>query len=166
MGELTQAYLKEVLYYNQENGNFHWRNPAGTKTKPWAKAGAIESKGYISINLKKRFYKAHRLAWLYVHGSMPKNEIDHINHNVADNSIANLRDVTRGQNVENTRVHKDNVSGFKGVTFDKRRNNYFARIMHNKVCHHLGSYSSPELAAEAYKEAAKKLHSYNHVNKE
>lgn len=166
MGELTQAYLKEVLYYNQENGNFYWRKPLGTKLKPWSKAGAIDKYGYISINHKKRFYKAHRLAWLYVYGSMPKGEIDHINHVVGDNSIANLRDVNRKQNDENTRVHKDNVSGFKGVTFDKRKKTWFARIMHNRVAHHLGSYSAPELAAEAYKEAAKKLHTHNHVNKE
>jgi len=166
MGELTQAYLKEVLYYNQNNGNFYWRKPLGTKLKPWSKAGAIDKNGYISINHKKRFYKAHRLAWLYVYGSMPKGEIDHINHVVDDNSIANLRDVSRKQNDENTRVHKDNVSGFKGVTFDKRKNTWFARIMHNRVAHHLGSYSAPELAAEAYKTAAKQLHSHNHVNKE
>lgn len=166
MGELTQSALKEILYYNHQNGNFYWRKPLGTKLKPWSIAGTPDKNGYISINHKKRFYKAHRLAWLYVYGEMPKGEIDHINNVAGDNSIKNLRDVTRKQNGENTQVHKDNISGFKGVTFDKRKNNWFARIMHNRTTHYLGAYNSPELAAEAYKSAAKKFHSHNHVNKD
>ena len=166
MGELTQSELKSVMYYDQVGGVFYWRKPTSSKIKPWTKAGTPDANGYISIRLHKKFYKAHRLAWLYVHGEMPNGEIDHIDHEHANNTIENLRVVTRKQKAENTRVHKDNVSGFKGVTFDKRRHNWFARIMHDRVVHNLGAFDNPEKAAEAYKIAAKQLHTHNHINKD
>ena len=166
MGELTQMELKTALYYDRIGGNFYWRNSPSTKIQPWAQAGTFDAYGYVSIKFKNKFYKAHRLAWLYVHGEMPQGEIDHVDHQHANNQIENLRVVNRKQNSENTRMHTDNVSGFKGVTFDKRRHNWFARIMHERVAHHLGVFDDPKKAAEAYKIAAKQLHTHNHINKD
>jgi len=97
---------------------------------------------------------------------MPQGEIDHIDNQKTNNQIENLRVVTRKQNIENTRAHADNVSGFKGVTFDKRRQSWCARIMHERVVHNLGGFDDPVKAAEAYKIAAKQLHTHNHINKD
>ncbi|MFW4291481.1 HNH endonuclease [Salmonella enterica subsp. enterica serovar Paratyphi C] len=46
--------------------------------------------GYIRIYINKKWYLAHRLAWLYVTGKWPINVIDHINRNKADNRFINL----------------------------------------------------------------------------
>jgi HNH endonuclease len=46
-------------------------------------------------------YRAGRLAWLYMTGEWPKNQIDHINRDKADNRFCNLRDVTQTENMRN-----------------------------------------------------------------
>ena len=48
-------------------------------------AGHQRRDGYIAIKIDRIAYKAHRLAWLHVHGEWPPNEIDHINGDRGDN---------------------------------------------------------------------------------
>ena len=55
-------------------------------------AGSVHSTGYVRIGIDGRKYTSHRLAWLYVHGVWPSDQIDHINRNRSDNRIANLRE--------------------------------------------------------------------------
>ena len=47
-------------------------------------------------------------------------EVDHINGNGLDNRRANLRLVSLQQNRQNRSKGRNNQSGFKGVTFDKK----------------------------------------------
>ena len=56
-------------------------------------------------------------------------EIDHIDGNGFNNRVGNLRLVTRGQNVQNTRVRKDSSTGIKGVCL--RPQGYQASIQIN-----------------------------------
>jgi len=160
---VSQEILKKWLYYNHTVGQFYWRHAKGN-TKPWQKAGAMDAYGYISIKFMNKFYKAHRLAWLYVHGEMPKGEIDHVNRIKNDNSIENLRVATRKENNENKLANKNNLSGLKGVSFDLKNKTWFARIMNNGKVHRLGTFSTPEDASKAYIEAAKTFHTHNAVD--
>jgi len=93
---LTQERLKERVTYDPDTGIFLWKKmPSRGKSLI---AGFIYPNGYIRIHIDGRKYLAHRLAWLYVYGSFPKNHIDHINRVRNDNRIANLRDVIRCMN--------------------------------------------------------------------
>jgi hypothetical protein len=47
--------------------------------------------------------KKHRVAWCHFYGTWPANEIDHINHDRADNRIAKLRDILKNENQWNQR---------------------------------------------------------------
>lgn len=99
------------------------------------------------------------MAFLYVHGWLPE-EVDHINNNGPkdDNRICNLREATKSKNQFNRGRTKNNTSGFKGVQFKKDIGKYRARIKNNLKDIHLGYFSTPEEAYEAYKEAALRLH--------
>jgi len=93
-------------------------------------------------------------------GPPPRREgyvIDHINGSGLDNRRANLRPATVAQNAQNSRRRK-NLSGYKGVWFDKHKRKWRAAIWHNSKRVHLGYFSSPRQAANAYDEAAKKYH--------
>jgi len=84
--------------------------------------------------------------------------IDHINGNGLDNRRENLRLAGRGQNQCNRGKQSNNTSGFKGVTWHKNLNKWEAGISISGKRYHVGFYKTPEAAARAYDDAAKKYH--------
>jgi hypothetical protein len=97
-----------------------------------------------------------------VHGewSAPDITIDHRDRCRSNNSgyVSNLRTATFAENNWNRPKYRNNKSGFKGVSFDKLTGRWRAIIRCNKVVHRLGRYETPETAAAAYNEAARRLH--------
>ncbi|MDD0156969.1 HNH endonuclease signature motif containing protein, partial [Shigella flexneri] len=77
-----------------------WKKKLSARGAVGKVAGTI-SYGYNAINIDGVRYFAHRLAWLYVYGEWPKQEIDHIDRNRRNNAISNLRDVSRVVNALN-----------------------------------------------------------------
>jgi hypothetical protein len=113
--------------------------------------------GYIQIGIEGKYYLAHRLAWLYVYGFMPENEIDHIHGLTTDNRISELREATHQQNLFNQKMHSRNTSGFKGVSWHKTKNKFRARIEVFGKEIHLGYFRDSESANIAYCNKAKEL---------
>ena len=74
-------------------------------------------------------HRAHRLAWLYVHGEWPKRTIDHEDGDGLHNWIDNLREATQRQQTFNRPVQSNSVSGIKGI--QKRGNSYRVRVTAN-----------------------------------
>jgi hypothetical protein len=91
-------------------------------------------------------------------GAWPPAEIDHVNAHALDNRWANLRSATRTQNNRNTRIRKNNTSGYKGASWDARRQTWVAQITANRRNHRLGDFSTAEAAHAAYCRAAERLH--------
>ncbi len=83
-------------------------------------------------------------------------QIDHINRNTLDNRRINLRLVTNQQNQFNRKLSKSNTSGFKGVSFQPQHSTkpWRAFINIGKKKKHIGYFSTPIEAGEAYDEAA------------
>ena len=80
--------------------------------------------------------------------------VDHIDGNPLNNRRSNLRICTSAENSRNARISKNNVSGYKGVSWAKRCQKYRASIGVDHKQIHLGLFSNPEDAAEAYNRAA------------
>lgn len=83
-------------------------------------------------------------------------EVDHIDGNGLNNTRANLRICTHKQNKQNVPKYANNTSGYKGVSIDRKNNKWTARIKANNKYYFLGYFQTPEEAAHAYDEAAKK----------
>lgn len=100
---------------------------------------------------------AHRLAWFYIHGGWPADQIDHIDMIRDNNRIANLRIATMTHQRANQHVRKDSKSGLKGV--QKRCDNRWrARITFRGTVYNLGhSFETPEAAHAAYVKKAEEL---------
>lgn len=124
--KISHEKLKEMLTYNPETGLFTW-NVQRMRIKAGSVAGSKERNGYIVIAIQGKYYKAHRLAYFYVNGSWPVNNIDHINRVRDDNRITNLRDATFDENRMNNSVYSNNTSGFPGVSWHKRKNKWVVR---------------------------------------
>jgi hypothetical protein len=121
---LTQQRLKEVLNYDHKTGLFV-RNNSNDKRQV---GNVMPIKGYIRIKIDCKLYLAHRLAWMYMTGSFPTAEIDHINGDGGDNRFVNLRDVTRSENNKNQKKSISNTTGITGVHWFKPQNKWRSRI--------------------------------------
>ena len=147
---LIQKTLKEILEYDPETGFLTWINNAGSRGRCGYVAGTINAAGYIDIRVNGKTYKAHRLAWLYVHGEWP-NEIDHVNHVRDDNRILNIRNVTRAENGRNQSTMKTNKSGHQGISKRRDCNRWESRIAVNGKDIYLGLFKNKDAAIEARK---------------
>lgn len=159
MATLTQDYMKELLSYDAETGYFRWRKAWGRRRMN-VPAGCVNVRdgGYIVIGIDGVVHQAHRLAWLYMFGRLPHEQIDHINGDRGDNRLANLRECSHCQNHKNVKRPSHNTSGFKGVHFHPQGNKWRARIKSNGKHYSLGLYHSKEQAHAAYCAAAERFH--------
>ncbi len=120
MNKLTQDYLRSQLLYKSETGEFWWI--ATQKGRDLSRqAGTFNNFGYRVIMLNGHRWVASRLAWFYMTGNWPVNEIDHIDRNNSDDRWSNLREATRSENACNTGTRSDNSSGHRGVTWDRQK---------------------------------------------
>lgn len=135
---MDQKMLKQILDYDPKTGNFLWKIKPRAKVLPRKEAGYSSGHGYWRIGIKGRYWYAHRLAFLWMTGTIPK-EIDHINRDRSDNRWNNLRGSNRTMNLAN-------VSGRKGIR--RRYGRWYAR--HRRVGH-IGVFDTEEEARNAYK---------------
>lgn len=155
--DLTASEVKRLLWYDLEAGIFTWREKPHKdfRKKVGDVAGGSHRTGYWSIQINRRHYLAHRLAWLYVHGEWPSEFIDHIDGDKSNNRISNLRVATNSQNKGNGRIYASNTTGLRGVT--KQGNKWKAQIVHNRKNVYLGCFPSKEEAYDAFRKAEKEL---------
>jgi hypothetical protein len=154
---LTQERLRFLMDYDPDTGLFTRKvkvkhQPAG------AIVGTSGTRGYLQCNIDGKPYKLHRLAWLYVHGEWPADQIDHINHITSDNRLCNLRVVSCAENHQNRARKTNSASGYLGVTWHKRDRRWQAHLEVNGKAIHLGSYQDLDLAVAARKQAELKFH--------
>jgi hypothetical protein len=158
---LSQEYIQNQITYCPTSGNFFKKDGISIGSK------STENRQYSTIwiilpNGKRHRFDAHRLAYLWVYGNVP-NQIDHINGNKSDNRINNLRSCTDSENRRNSKKRKDNTSGYKGVSYFKKREKWNSRIgiiLENgsRRYKNLGYFNTKEEAYSAYCEAANLYH--------
>lgn len=149
---ITQDYLKSILNYNPWTGLFTWKVKLANATLIDGDAGWLNKDGYLSIQINSKEYRASRLAWLYMTGEWPKDEIDHKNLIKSDDSWLNLREANHTQNMYNKPTYKNNRLGIKGVGM--RNGKFRARINVNGKSKDLGLFNTAEEAKEAYNKIA------------
>lgn len=159
---ITRERLMELLDYDPETGIFVWRVARNSRTRAGSIAGAVatHSTGYQCrrIGIDGRSYLAHRLAWLYLHGRWPVDQIDHIDNDSLNNRIANLREARHAENMRNRGAQANNVSGLKGVSWDKKSRKWYAAIKCNGRMQSIGRFERIEDAASAYEATARRIH--------
>lgn len=120
---LNRELLTALFWYDEELGELRYkaRSSPLSRVEVNGVAGHLNRSGYRVISLNGKQHRAHRLIWLILVGEIPNGyHIDHIDGNRANNHISNLRLATSVENQRNAKKRRDNTSGTKGVSFDKR----------------------------------------------
>lgn len=125
---LSAEKLRKILDYCPVNGTFRWLVRVNGRWPAGSLAGSVNNRGYSRIGIGKHVYLAHRLAWFYVHGAWPRNQVDHDNGRRSDNRLCNLRLATKSQNSQNCCIYRNNKSGYKGVSWKEDRSKWRAAI--------------------------------------
>lgn len=149
--------LRKILDYDKDTGVFT-RKQSSHRNYVGKRAGTLHHTGYRFIRLSGKVYAEHRLAWLYVHGEILGDVIDHIDGNKSNNKISNLRCATRSDNNCNALRRKDNSSGIKGINWHKVTNKWMCRVQHDGDRVILGYFNSIEEANEVLIEYRETVH--------
>lgn len=152
---LTQGKLKLFLDYNPETGVFIWKLNRNQNVRAGDIAGRVDEFGYRIIYVLGKKYRAGRLAWFWVTGEMPKQQIDHIDRNRSNDKFSNLREVDPRENVINRGIPKNNTSGVIGVTWYKNLKKWCAQIEINNKNNNLGYFKEKSDAVLARYNAEK-----------
>ena len=108
-------------------------------------------------NGNKKIIFMHRLL-----NNTPEGFItDHINRNSFDNRKVNLRISNKSQNAINSKIKKDNTSGFKGISWLERRKKWRTYITLNNKTIYLGEFKKIKDAIIIRKKAELVYHVIN-----
>jgi len=162
---ITQEQLRQLVDYDPATGVFTW------KARPWliGRATAWNTRfagkvagnvnkalGYVMIDICGAPRYAHRLAFIYMTGSVPEM-IDHANGSRSDNAWSNLRACTQSQNMYNAALRTDNTTGVKGVVLHKKRLHQNRPYQAKLARKSLGDFATAEAAHEAYMRHAREV---------
>jgi hypothetical protein len=163
MGTISLARALELFEYNRRTGVLRWRANCVRKNKmrgkeaghPWK---SRSGKSYRQVMVDGCTLYVHRVIVLLETGIEPA-EVDHRDGNGLNNKWNNLRACSKQENARNIKRHSNSTSPFKGITFDKERGLWAARIRPKKGhTKHLGRFKTATAAAQAYRAAALKYH--------
>ena len=122
----------------------------------------INGRGYYHVTLykdcKKFTKRIHKLvATAFLPNPFQKSCVDHIDNNILNNNINNLRFATSSENGMNSKISNRNSSGYKGITFHKKSNKWHAYININGKRQNLGFFEKIEDAINARVKKAEEL---------
>lgn len=120
----------------------------------------VDGHGYPITVIDGSFVHLHHM--IFGFPKEPNTVVDHINRNVLDSRISNLRLVTKSENNFNKGTRIDNAYGKTGVYYDKNRSNkpWYARISKKSVVYNLGNFNTFAEAVEARERAEIDLYGY------
>lgn len=154
--------LNEWLRYGPE-GLLYWKKTASSRATAGSKAGWLDKDGYKIVTVRGKKIRAARAVWVMHYGAIPPElQIDHINHDVTDDRLENLRLATISQNCCNRRLQSNSTTGHKGCVFTKGK--YQAQIQVGRKYIYLGRFNTLTEATSAYSAASEKFHGeFSHV---
>jgi hypothetical protein len=144
---------KEIFRYNED----------GTLTRLFSnnqhnKVGWVNSQGYCQVEVFNKNFMLHRIIYEMHNGTIPTGfQIDHIDGNPLNNKIENLRICTQIENRQNSKLSKNNTTGYRGIV-KTPNGKYQARLTVDGKKLYLGLFNTPEEAFNCVEQKRKELY--------
>lgn len=146
--------LLEVFNYDKKTGKLFYKETKSGRSSKEAVSKDVE--GYLRVCLNYKTYRLHRIIYKMVHGDFDESlQIDHVDGNVSNNRIKNLKAKTTSGNAKNQKTPKDNKTGQIGVCYRKSTKRYRVSISVDKKQKELGTFKTLEEAIKVRKESEK-----------
>jgi len=164
---MAKQIWKDVVGYE---GLYQVSNEGRVKSlrwkTPWILNRATNKYGYFIVTLfkdkKGKTKTIHQLVAAAFLGHIPNGYVlvvDHINHNPKDNRVENLQIITHRENMSKDKFRLNPKSQYVGVVLQQKSKKWIASIGVKYKHFHIGVFDNEIDAANAYKEALKKLES-------
>lgn len=153
---MAEILLTHGLVTVVDDGDYEWLNQWKWFAEKHGQTWYVKRRQYLGggrANEKSRSVYMHRVIM-----GEPVGQVDHEDRNGLNNVRLNLRVATVAQNQFNQGKKSNNTSGYKGVSFCKQTGLWAASIGVTGRKVWLGRHLTPEQAAAAYDEAARKYH--------
>lgn len=126
----------------------YWSVPLPSGCVAWS--GSINAQGYGDLYFCGGNKRAHRLAWESANGSLgPHDIVDHQCGNRWCVALDHLRVTTKAGNTQyRVNMNRNNSTGYRGVTFDRRYKTYGAEVMADGVRYRRHGFATAEEANE------------------
>lgn len=158
MSELSHQKLLEYLIYYPLLGLWEWRNPSIMNKRPRTTVGTISVYGYRIITINGTKYRSGRLAWFYMTGEWPTQEIDHDDRDKINDKWDNLRDLFRSENALNRDLQSNNTTGVRGVYWSEERQKWVVQVKKDGINYSGGRFDSLSEAIVVRDSVALELH--------
>ena len=150
MKTFTQNDLLKVFHYDEHTGELTHKLDT-RRSQKGSVATYPHNEGYLQMTIGGQEYLAHRVIWFMQTGQWP-TQVDHENHDRADNRWCNLRDVKHRTNQLNMSLRRNNSTGVNGVRkLPSGRFNAYIMVQRKQIP--LGTYDTLEEAASVRKQA-------------
>lgn len=137
----SKELLNKLFYYSE--GNLYWIKARYIQQqgKPIKQPN---TKTYSKCNVLGVPYLVHRLIYQMHYGDLSElMVVDHIDGNIYNNEISNLRQISFKENIQNRK-------NSKGYYLNKKSGKYTSSHMKDGVANFLGVFTTPESARTAY----------------
>jgi hypothetical protein len=142
--------------FEYRDGRLYWRHRVAKNIAAGTEAGYVQGNGYKGVTIDKKMFQLHRVIYMLHCGEWPE-VVDHIDGNVFNNRIENLRAATREQNSANSRIAKNNTSGVKNVSWCATAKKWTVMLSKNKKAIYFGRFASVSDAEKVARAARKTL---------
>ena len=146
--------------YNEITGELTWAVRSANRVYIGDIAGTVTPHGYRIVSMGGiGSVMAHRIIYTKVYGIQDWSlyEVDHIDGNRTNNSISNLRLVSRHINMKNKKIYDNNKTGMVGVYFNRKLQKWQGGVTHNGKKIHCGVFIDKQDCYNAVEAKRKEL---------
>ncbi len=136
-----------IAYSEESSTGLVWKVDRGTRAIKGEETGRPDGDGYLQFTFRYRKYRNSRVIYFLGTGIDPEEKyVDHIDGDILNNKISNLRLATLSQNQDNRKKNKNNTSGITGVLWSKISKKWRAEIYKDRSLIYLGLFDNKDEA--------------------